>query len=284
MDNPRRQTLLLLCLALGAGAASVPIDGVRADATPAPVTIVLSVQQRRLADQIISIFENGTPELQYGYAEKLGDGRGITAGRAGFTSGTGDLLEVIERYIELQPDTGFKALLPTLERRARYWSGSTRKLGKLPAMWQALGDDPLFRQAQDEIVDRMYFQRAQRYAREAGATRPLTLLLLYDAVIQHGFGSDDPDGLPAMLRKTCRAVGGTPSTGVDEAQWAQEFLRIRRKVLSRAHSFATRRVWAESVPRVDALQQLVDANEWELHSPVTLQPWGPTFTVDGSTP
>jgi hypothetical protein len=36
--------------------------------------------------QITSTFENSTLELQYDYVENIGDGRGITAGRAGFTS------------------------------------------------------------------------------------------------------------------------------------------------------------------------------------------------------
>src|SRR5579862_8416717 len=52
---------------------------------------VLTSAQRRRADQIISVFENDTIELQYGYTEELDDGRGLTAGRAGFTTATGDL-------------------------------------------------------------------------------------------------------------------------------------------------------------------------------------------------
>ena len=38
------------------------------------------------ADELVSAFENSTTEVQYGYAENLGDGRGVTAGRAGFTT------------------------------------------------------------------------------------------------------------------------------------------------------------------------------------------------------
>jgi hypothetical protein len=32
---------------------------------------------------------------------------------------------------------------------------------------------------------------------------------------QHGDG-DDPDGLPALLKRTEKAVGGTPKRGIDE--------------------------------------------------------------------
>ena len=71
-------------------------------------------QQRIVADQIISVFENNTPVIQYGYAKNLNDGRGITAGRAGFTSATGDMLAVIERYSAKVPVNYLAAYLPAL--------------------------------------------------------------------------------------------------------------------------------------------------------------------------
>lgn len=54
----------------------------------------LFLGQRRRADQLISNFENSTSEIHYCYVEALDDGRGYTVGGAGFTSATGDLLEV----------------------------------------------------------------------------------------------------------------------------------------------------------------------------------------------
>jgi chitosanase len=50
----------------------------------------LTPQQHETIDQLTSLFENSTPILQYGYCEDIDDGRGLTAGRAGFTSGTGE--------------------------------------------------------------------------------------------------------------------------------------------------------------------------------------------------
>src|SRR5437870_4798044 len=58
----------------------------------------LTVEQKRRAEQLTSLFENGRIELQYSYAEDLGDGRGITTGRAGFTTADGDALEVVTLY------------------------------------------------------------------------------------------------------------------------------------------------------------------------------------------
>ena len=56
----------------------------------------MNAATKHRAEQIISSFENSTTEIQYAYAEDIGDGRGITAGRAGFTSRTHDLLQVVD--------------------------------------------------------------------------------------------------------------------------------------------------------------------------------------------
>ena len=50
----------------------------------------LTSDQKRRAEELTSIFENDTIELQYAYTEDLHDGRGITSGRVGFTTRDGD--------------------------------------------------------------------------------------------------------------------------------------------------------------------------------------------------
>ena len=54
---------------------------------------------------LVSSAENSSTDYaeQYQYIEDIGDGRGYTAGIIGFTSGTGDLLDVVNRYTELKP-------------------------------------------------------------------------------------------------------------------------------------------------------------------------------------
>jgi len=61
-----------------------------------------TIAQRLMANKIISIFENGTPNLQYDYIEHIDDQHGYTAGIAGYTSATGDMLEVIEKYTQIK--------------------------------------------------------------------------------------------------------------------------------------------------------------------------------------
>src|SRR5688572_10409507 len=67
--------------------AAAPLPVVHGDRVDALVPSGLTRVQKRRAEAITSILENDTPKLQYAYAEALDDGRGITPGRAGFTTG-----------------------------------------------------------------------------------------------------------------------------------------------------------------------------------------------------
>ncbi len=74
-------------LLLGLTVTTTACDGSGSDTTTAAYRGDLLLDQKRvIADQLVSVFENDTPIIQYGYAKKMHDGRGITAGRAGFTS------------------------------------------------------------------------------------------------------------------------------------------------------------------------------------------------------
>ena len=233
----------------------------------------LTPAQRRCIDQIVSVFENDTITIQYGYSEILGDGRGITAGKAGFTSATGDLLEVVERYADRVPATPLARFLPRLRELAQGCDDATVGLEDLPDFWAAAADDPVFRAVQDEVIDELYYQPALAYANRLHVNTALGLLILYDTIIQHGDG-DDPDGLPALLERTHAQAGGSPATGVAEPHWLATLLARRREVLLHPDSAATQAVWAESVKRCDALRQLLEAGHYALAGPLKIAPFG----------
>ena len=67
-------------------------------AGPGPSTVTLTAAQRQIADQLVSVFQNGTPEPQYDYVEDLGDGRGFTCGKIGFTSTSTEVRDAVEAY------------------------------------------------------------------------------------------------------------------------------------------------------------------------------------------
>ncbi|MGV9249725.1 chitosanase [Streptomyces sp. NPDC003710] len=92
----------------------------------------------------MSVFENGTTTVDYGYSENLGDGRGVTSGRAGFTTADGDALKVVRAYAEQRPDNPLARFVPALERAADDGDDSP---GALPdseyiAAWKKAAKDP----------------------------------------------------------------------------------------------------------------------------------------------
>lgn len=231
------------------------------------------------ASQITSTFENSTTEIQYGYAENIEDGRGITAGRAGFTSGTSDLLEVIERYTEKQPGNSLERYLPALRaidsmpEDARNTEGLD---GFIETWSQASDTDPLLNQTQDEVVDELYFNPAMQRAEAIGVRSSLGQLIMWDTIIQHGEG-DDLDGLPAIVREVSSIAGS--ATG-NEAEWLDVFLRIREQHLVNAADPDTREAWRASVSRVSALRLFLANGNLALDLPFEWTVYGDAFQCD----
>jgi chitosanase len=257
---------LAAVLACPAAAPSSPA-GAGEEASPAR-SRGLSPGQRRRADKLISQFENSTSKIQYCYIDALDDGRGYTAGRAGFTSATGDLLEVAERYTQIAGNNALVPLLPRLRELAANADGSIDGLETLPDAWATTCTDARQRKVQDAVVDEEYYLPARRHWRKLGLHTALSLAAIYDAAIQHGDG-EDPDGVPAMLRRAARRAGGTPrADGVRERRFLKAFLAVRRATLAYANDPSTREAWAQTVTRVDAWKYLVRTGQWRLASPV----------------
>lgn len=242
-------------------------------------SIDLSNSQRAITDQIISIFENNTPMIQYDYIENLDDGRGYTAGRAGFTSATGDMLEVVERYTEISWRNALAVYLPRLRELSQIESASVEGLEGLEQAWEISAKDIVFQKVQDDVVDDYYFYPALDYVHSIGLTWPLSILCIYDTIIQHGEG-DDLDGLPEIIRLTTLQAEGTPLQGIDEGIWLQTFLEIRRNILLNPTNQDTKAAWIESIGRVDTLTALYEEGNVQLTPPIVINPWGDTFTIN----
>ena len=242
-------------------------------------TVTLEPEQKNRAEQLISLSENSTLEIQYGFAENLDDGRGITAGRAGFTSGTRDMYLVVKEYTAQVPNNTLASFLPRLEELSIEFEnnnfspiGDTTGLEGLAEAWSALGEDHNFRAVQDEIVDVLYYRPAMIPATTLGLNLPLSLAVFYDTIIQHG-GGFDPDGLDALIERTNEALGGqTPATGIDEKIWLNKFLEIRRENLQNPDNSKTQEVWKESVGRVDVFAALAAAGNYQLSLPIEVNP------------
>ncbi len=233
----------------------------------------LTTVQRRVADELVSVFENSTTHLQYGYIQNLHDGCGLTAGRAGFCSATGDMLMTVELYSEADPQAPLVRYLPVLRARAAAQSARTSGLGEpFVADWRRAAEDPAFRTVQDQIVDVLYYTPATAMAAAARLKTPLAIAIFYDTAIEHGI-EKDPDGLPSLIDRTRRRLHALPGRAVSEQRWLATFLRVRRADLLHPHNRARRVDWPESVGRVDALASLLRNGHTGLTPPVHVNPW-----------
>src|SRR3954453_127546 len=153
------------------------------------LSLTVDAERKHRAAQITSTFENSTLELQYDYVENIRDGRGITAGRVGFTSATGDLLLLVQRYTKAKPDNALAPYIPPLT--AANGTDSVNGLDGLADAWAEAADDPDFRRLQDQLVDELYFVPAMTMATDLGIETPLGQMIFWDTMIQHGAGGDD---------------------------------------------------------------------------------------------
>jgi chitosanase len=282
----RRRFLVVLGVAAAAsaiatGSVFVLTGGVRpaaGSAAPASAGSPPATDVRQVIGQLVSVFENGTPEIQYGYIENLDDGRGYTAGRAGFCSACGDMLTVVRRYTEQVPDNVLTDYLPALTTLGSGASDSNDGLDGIDGAWRRAAEDPVFRAVQDDVAEELYVRPAQDRATANGVTSRLGLAVLVDTAVQHGT-VEGPDSMRALVERTDAAMGGSPASGIDEADWLRDFLEQRRDTLEDPSSASTGDVWEASIGRVDALEALLDAGNLDLVTPFVVDPWGDPQTI-----
>jgi chitosanase len=240
--------------------------------------VTLSADQRRIADELVSVFENGTSDLRYDYVESLDDGRGYTCGKIGFTTSGPEVRDVVAAWAKRRPADPLVRHLPRLRELADGDDDGTGGLAGFPEDWAAAARDPEFRRIQDEASDRLAFDPGLRLAQKLGIRTALGVAILFDTAVQHGMG-DDPDGLPALADRASRMAGGRPADGTPERRWFAAFLDVRADALRHAHDPDTRAVWAESLDRVEALRRLVDADRHRLKPPVPISVFGDEYEL-----
>ncbi|MEU1288603.1 chitosanase [Kitasatospora sp. NPDC005856] len=230
-------------------------------------------RMKDIAQQIVSSAENSSLDwkAQFAYIEDIGDGRGYTAGIVGFCSGTGDMLDLVEHYGKLKPGNALSGYLPAL----RKVNDSSSHAGLDPdfvGAWKKAAQDPVFRQAQTDERDRVYFNPSVMQARTDGL-RALGQLVYYDAIVMHGPGDGSVSfgGIRAAAMRKAR----TPAQGGDEKAYLAAFLDARRAAMK------TEAAHGET-DRVDT-EQLVflKAGNLDLRPPLVWKVYGESFRIDG---
>ncbi|WP_338870062.1 chitosanase [Myxococcus stipitatus] len=240
----------------------------------------MTANQKKVAEALTSIWENNTPTLAYAYAENINDGRGYTNGRAGFCTGTGDAIQVIQCYNARRSAANGNVMakympgLTTINNRYQSTGqnqGSTSELdsvGNWVADWGTSYNNTTtradFKACQDEVSDKLYYTPAMNEANKWGAKQALSKMALYDANINHG-----ESGLKSLIRATNNALGNSGQVapavgynGITESAWLQKFLEKRRDVL------AADSTWLQAIDRVAAYEKQRRKGNWDLSQPV----------------
>lgn len=219
---------------------------------------------------LVSSAENSTIDYskEYGYIQDIGDGRGYTAGIIGFTSGTGDMLDVVRRYTQLKPDNELSKYIPAL--KSVVWTDSHKGLGEafVKAWKEAATTDEMI-QAQNDILNQQYMNPAIEYAGEDDLS-PLGQYIYYDALVVHGSG--DSDDCFEAIRNAALKECDSPASGGDEETFLTAFLDARVLVMQmeEAHS---------DLSRLDTQRKLLAEKNYALTLPFSWTMYGDPFTL-----
>ncbi|MGX7417372.1 chitosanase [Carnobacterium gallinarum] len=230
--------------------------------------------KKEIAMELVSSAENSSLDwkAQYEYIEDIHDGRGYTAGIIGFCSGTGDMLELVEDYTKDVPDNVLAKYLPALKKVNG--SDSLEGLGKnFEEDWKKASHDEKFKQAQNTIRDRIYFNPAVEQAKKDGLST-LGQFMYYDAIVMHGpgDGSVPPEESFPGIREEALKQAITPSEGGNETEFLKAFISARDAVmrLEEAH---------EDLSRTIAQGKFLKEKNFDLAPPLKWKMYGTTFEI-----
>ncbi|MFD6290794.1 chitosanase [Streptomyces sp. NPDC060205] len=269
--SPSRRTILATIgatLVAGAGPALTSTPAY-ARSTAAPG--LDDPAKKEIAMKLVSSAENSSLDwkAQYQYIEDIGDGRGYTAGIIGFCSGTHDMLDLVELYTRRKPGNPLAGYLPALRRV----DGSDSHEGLdpgYPDAWRRAAQDQVFKQAQNDERDRVYFNPAVQRGKADGIGT-LGQFTYYDAIVMHGNGGDSTSF--GSIRNRALGRARPPAQGGDEVTYLNAFLDARVWAMKQeeAHS---------DTSRVDTAQRVFLRNRnLNLNPPLDWQVYGDSFHI-----
>jgi len=183
----------------------------------------LDPQQRRIIDQVVNVFETGTPAGDYAcisiYRDGPDDARQITYGRSQTTEFS-KLRDLIERYVvagglyaaALAPYVARIGVEPLVDDDA--FKDLLRAAGR---------DDAVMRSVQDAFFDERYFQPAMAWVDENRLALPLSALVVYDSFIHSG-------SILWTIRETF--LEEPPILGGNERAWVRDYVQARHRWLA----------------------------------------------------
>lgn len=207
--------------------------------SPAGTTDIRQPVFQEMSYQLTSTAENSTLDwtTAYDYIEDIDDDRGYTAGLVGFTSATGDMLQLIQQYaVEKPSGNTLSPYITGLQNCVAVGFGpgasnaAATNLGQpfIDAWIAAANSDPIFRKVQRDFRKSMYWDDALTQALADGVP-PLGMAIYYDVLVNHGPGNDSESfgGILSYVRTNFTK----PSSGGNVTTWLNAITDRRNTIL-----------------------------------------------------
>lgn len=166
----------------------------------------------------------------------------------GNTSGTHDLLMVIQELQKLDPNNELVKFIPALKKVDN--SPSTVGLDEFKRIFQRSGANVHLQQAQWNIIVRLYWKPAYDLCKKYGLKSVLALYFIYDTCLNLG---------NAATAKKVKVKA--PSEGGDEKEWLKQYLIERRAYMKATNNFGP-------VDRVDMQMKILESGNMDLTRPI----------------
>ncbi len=211
----------------------------------------LTPRQRRIIEQVVNVFETGTPAGDYANLSIFEDGpnsvRQITYGRSQTTE-YGKLRDLIRMYVAAG-GLYSQALAPYLPRIGHESLVDEDRFKEL--LVRAGREDAVMRKTQDRFFDELYFRPAIAWADDNGFVLPLSGLVVYDSFIHSGAI------LKTLLDKLAMPL---PGEGGDEPEWIAGYVKTRHQWLATHY----RPIVRKTTYRTSCLLCEIERGNWNL--------------------
>jgi chitosanase len=213
--------------------------------------------QKTLIEDIVNVFETGSPQGDYGevctYCDGKNGSRQITYGRSQTTE-QGNLQDLIIAYCKNggRLKSQFAHFIPEIGD-VPLWDDEDFVL-----LLREAASDPVMRSTEDEFFDSDYFTPALKWATAYGFTLPLSQLAIYDSFIQSGRVLD-------FLRGRFQEL--PPLQGGDEKVWIKEYTFVRSEWLRTYNdpsAPAKSALLRKTVYRTGDIMRAVVGGNWDL--------------------
>jgi chitosanase len=212
----------------------------------------MNPEQIRNAFKITSIFENGTTDLQYDYAEALDDygKRGVTFS-LGFCVRTGDGIQVLNKILNQNRLHPLVKYINPVQRSMDSWFYNKFMFPKddFIADWEKHGCDPECTIASDAVYSSECATPALQLFTNLGASYSnfWTFVSLFDSIVMSGFEG---------TQTTIKQMPPLDLKAIPEIFWCKAFNDTRVKYMKAQGD----NEWDKCLYRPDVIQKWAEAN------------------------